>query len=102
MGTVINHTSVFVVRDWINSLIDSPMSGKGKKKMKFFDSHLFPVIIHDSLQTSVLTIGLIAVQRERQSGRFWECSLKNDMTEQRTSSFLVETEQTYSGPPKLI
>ena len=100
MGTVVNHTSVFVVRDWINSLIDSSTSVKGKK-MKFFDSHLFPVIIHNSLQTSVLTIELTAVQRERQSGRFWECSMKHDMTEQRTSSFLVETEQIYSGPPKL-
>jgi hypothetical protein len=35
MGTVINHTSVFVVRDWINSLIDSPMSVKGKKNEIF-------------------------------------------------------------------
>jgi hypothetical protein len=57
--------------DWINSLIDSPRSVK-VKKMKFSDAHLFPVIIHDSLQTSVLTIGLRLECKERDNPEdFW-------------------------------
>jgi hypothetical protein len=74
-----------------------------KEKVKFSYSHLFPVLINDTLQTSVLTIGLSlqCKERERKSGRFWEYSLKHDMTEQMTSSFPVETGQIFSDTPKL-